>query len=71
MTSQRSTAARSLLGAIAAALPRPRGPGWLVTSDIALLRRFYVLFFLHVPIRQVFFAEVTSNPTGTEKARKR
>jgi transposase InsO family protein len=34
------------------------------TVDTALLRRFYVLFFIDVPTRQVFFAGVTGNPTG-------
>ena len=34
------------------------------TVDTALLRRFYVLFFIHVPSRQVFFAGVSTNPTG-------
>jgi putative transposase len=122
---------RSLLGAIAAALPRPRRAGWLVTPDTllrwhrrriarhwaqttrgpgrlatstvsqilkangidpapdrsdtcwsqflhsqtavacdfftvdtAMLRRYYVLFFIHIPSRQVFYAGVTANPTG-------
>ena len=34
------------------------------TVDTALLRRYYVLFFIHAPTRQVFFAGVTTNPTG-------
>jgi transposase InsO family protein len=34
------------------------------TVNTALLRRFYVLFFIHIPCRQVFFAGVTANPTG-------
>ncbi|MCP3938383.1 MAG: transposase [Actinomycetia bacterium] len=34
------------------------------TVDTALLRRAYVLFFIDVPTRQVFFAGVTANPTG-------
>ncbi|MCP3973409.1 MAG: transposase [bacterium] len=34
------------------------------TVDTALLRRYYVLFFIHVPTRQVFYAGVTANPTG-------
>ena len=34
------------------------------TVDTALLRRYYVLFFIHIPSRQVFFAGVTANPTG-------
>ena len=32
--------------------------------DTALLRRYYVLFFIHIPSRQVFYAGVTANPTG-------
>ncbi len=35
------------------------------TVDTALLHRYYVLFFIHVPTRQVFFAGATANPTGT------
>ena len=34
------------------------------TVDTALLRRYYVLFFIHLPTREVFFAGVTVNPTG-------
>ena len=34
------------------------------TVDTALLRRFYVLFLIHIPSRQVFFAGVTATPTG-------
>jgi putative transposase len=34
------------------------------TVDTALLRRYYVLFFIHIPTREVFFAGVTANPTG-------
>ena len=34
------------------------------TIDTALLRRYYVLFFIHIPTRQVFNAGVTANPTG-------
>ena len=34
------------------------------TVDTALLRRYYVLFFIHIPTRQVFYAGVTANPTG-------
>jgi putative transposase len=33
-------------------------------SQGAMLRRYYVLFFIHIPTRQVFFAGVTANPTG-------
>ena len=35
------------------------------TIDTALLRRYYVLFFIHIPTRQVFYAGTTANPTGT------
>ena len=34
------------------------------TIDTALLRRYYVLFFIDVTTRQVFFAGITANPTG-------
>ena len=34
------------------------------TIDTATLRRHYVLFFIHVPIRHVFYAGTTANPTG-------
>lgn len=34
------------------------------TVDTALLRRYYVLFFIKVNTREVFFAGVTANPTG-------
>ncbi|NCG23421.1 MAG: transposase [Actinobacteria bacterium] len=34
------------------------------TVDTAPLRRYYVLFFIHIPTRQVFHAGVTANPTG-------
>jgi len=34
------------------------------TVDTALLRRYYVLFFIHIPTRQVFYAGTTTNPTG-------
>jgi putative transposase len=34
------------------------------TVDTALLRRYYVLFFIDVPTRQVFYAGTTANPTG-------
>ncbi|MDH3756038.1 MAG: integrase [Acidimicrobiia bacterium] len=36
----------------------------LLTVDTATLRRYYVLFFIHVETRQVFFAGVTANPNG-------
>ena len=54
----------------------PRSPGLSVpalqtavacdffTVDTPVLRRFYVLFFIHIPSRQVFFAGVSANPTG-------
>ena len=32
--------------------------------DTAMLRRYYVLFFIEIETRQVFFAGLTSNPTG-------
>ncbi len=34
------------------------------TIDTALLRRYYVLFFIHIPTRQVYLAGLTANPTG-------
>ncbi len=34
------------------------------TVDTATLRRYYVLFFIHVETRQVFYAGTTANPTG-------
>ncbi len=34
------------------------------TVDTALLRRYYVLFFIDVSTRQVFYAGTTANPTG-------
>ena len=34
------------------------------TVDTAMLRRYYVLFFIHIPTRQVFYAGATANPTG-------
>jgi len=39
-----------------------------LTVDTALLRRYYVLFFIHVPTRQVFLAGVTANPVHTPVA---
>jgi transposase InsO family protein len=34
------------------------------TVDTVRLRRFYVLFFIHMPTREVFYAGATANPTG-------
>jgi putative transposase len=34
------------------------------TVDTAALSRYYVLFFIHIETRQVFFAGATANPTG-------
>lgn len=34
------------------------------TVDTATLRRYYVLFFIHIETRQVFYAGATANPTG-------
>ncbi len=34
------------------------------TVDTAFLRRYYVLFFIKVQTREVFYAGVTANPTG-------
>ena len=33
------------------------------TVDTTLLHRYYVLLFIHVPTRQVFYAGTTANPT--------
>ncbi len=34
------------------------------TVDTATLRRYYVLFFIHIETRHVHFASITANPTG-------
>lgn len=34
------------------------------TVDTAILRRYYVLFFIQIETRQVIFAGLTANPTG-------
>ncbi len=34
------------------------------TIDSTLLRRYYVLLFMHIPTCQVFYAGTTANPTG-------
>ncbi len=34
------------------------------TVDTALLRRYYVLFFIDVTTREVFYAGITANPSG-------
>ncbi len=36
----------------------------LFTVDTATLRLYYVLFFIDIETRQVFFAGITANPTG-------
>jgi putative transposase len=35
-----------------------------VTVDTTLLRRYYLLFFIDVTTREVFYAGITTNPTG-------
>ena len=35
------------------------------TVDSALLRRYYLLFFIDITSREVFFGGITTNPTGT------
>ena len=35
------------------------------TIDTATLRRYYLLFFIDIRTREVFFAGITTNPTGT------
>ena len=34
------------------------------TVDTTMLRRYYVLFFIHIPTRQAFYVGTTANPTG-------
>ena len=34
------------------------------TIDTVMLRRYYLLFFIDVTSREVFFAGITTNPTG-------
>ncbi len=34
------------------------------TVDTAFLRRYYVVFFIQVEARQVFYAGITENPAG-------
>ena len=34
------------------------------TVDTACLRRYYVLFFINIQTREVFYAGATANPTG-------
>ena len=34
------------------------------TVDTALLRRYYLLFFIDITTREVFYAGITTNPTG-------
>ena len=35
------------------------------TVDTALLHRYYLLFFIDIQTRTVFYAGVTTNPTGS------
>ena len=35
-----------------------------VTVDTALLRRCYLLFFIDITNREVFYGGITANPTG-------
>ncbi len=44
--------------------PKPPSHCDFFTVDTATLRRYYVLFFIHVETRQVIFAGITANPTG-------
>ena len=37
---------------------------YFFTVDTAFLRRYYVLFFINVNTREVFYAGLTANPTG-------
>ena len=34
------------------------------TVDTAMLRRYFILYFIHILTRQVFYAGATANPTG-------
>jgi putative transposase len=82
-----STVWKILRAAGIAPTPNRTGPSWaqfirsqadavvatdFFTVDTALLRRFYVLFFLEVGTRRVHLATPTANPTGewtTQQAR--
>ena len=57
-------------GASSSALT-PRSPATSSASTRSLLRRFYVLFFIDIPTRQVIFGGLTANPTGPWTAQAR
>ena len=38
--------------------------GWYVAWRASTLRRFYLLFFIDIPTRTVYFAGTTDHPTG-------
>jgi transposase InsO family protein len=74
-----STVRRLLLAAGLKPAPRRAGPSWreflrqqaasmlacdFFTVETISLRRFYVLFFIELESRRVYFAGCTSNPTG-------
>jgi putative transposase len=82
-----STVRRLLVRAGLGPAPRRSGPSWreflraqaasvvacdFFTVETALLRRYYVLFFIELQSRRVYFAGTTTNPDGrwvTQQAR--